>query len=303
MDELMMNWRRVLVVAMAVSLAGVACTSNPDVIAGTETEDETIGDGPDVEQGIDVDWLTGTAWTVIATSDFPVDTDVTLSFSTSSGALILDVFDECGASGALMAVADTTFTVEPLGGDDCLGATNLREQLVGSEGELIIEPEDDALLITTEAGLLVIAEHFQSISIQSTSAPQTTIGPSNDQSVPAPGSWTTPAEASSTAEVKVLVANGTDSKGVATSISTSLVARGYTSAPANAQMTDESVIYYREPFEDEAAAVAEIIGATTDLVAPAADVMPVASDELSNGRLDAAHVIVIIGLDGRVPTG
>jgi len=169
-----LNWRRVLVFAIAASVVGVACSSDagviaftepePEAIAVTEPEAEILDDGPDVERGIDVDWLTGTAWTVFLTSENPVDAEVTLSFSTDGGALMLDVFDECSASGALSALGEFNFSVEPLGGEDCLGATNLRELLVGNEGELMITSANDNLLITTETGLQVVAEHFQSTS-------------------------------------------------------------------------------------------------------------------------------------------
>lgn len=103
-------------------------------------------------------------------------------------------------------------------------------------------------------------------------------------------------------EVNVLVANGTGGKGVAGTVSDKLIARGYISPASNAPSTAESVVYYRDTYEDDARAVAEIIGTTADLLRPAADPIAVSPAAISDGRLDAANIVVIIGNDERIPS-
>ena len=103
-------------------------------------------------------------------------------------------------------------------------------------------------------------------------------------------------------EVNVLVANGTGGKGVAGAVSDKLIARGYISPSSNAPSTAESVVYYRDTYEDDARAVAEIIGTTADLLRPAADPIAVSPAAINDGRLDAANIVVIIGNDERIPS-
>lgn len=103
-------------------------------------------------------------------------------------------------------------------------------------------------------------------------------------------------------EVNVLVANGTGGKGVAGAVSDKLIARGYISPSSNAPSTAESVIYYRDTYEDDARAVAEIVGTTADLLRPAVDPIAVSPAAINDGRLDAANIVVIIGNDERIPT-
>jgi hypothetical protein len=102
-------------------------------------------------------------------------------------------------------------------------------------------------------------------------------------------------------EVNVLVSNGTGGKGVAGEVSDKLIARGYISPSSNAPSTAESVIYYRDTYEDDARAVAQIIGTTADLLRPAADPIAVSPAAINDGRLDAANIVVIIGNDERIP--
>ena len=120
---------------------------------------------------------------------------------------------------------------------------------------------------------------------------------------------TTTAVVSSTnppAEVTVLVANGTGERGVAGAVSDKIAARGFvTLEPANAPSTELSVIYYRETYDGDAREIATIIGAPADVITnwPAEGTIGVASNAIEDGRLDSANVVVIIGADGRIPTG
>ncbi|NNE74764.1 MAG: LytR C-terminal domain-containing protein, partial [Acidimicrobiales bacterium] len=109
------------------------------------------------------------------------------------------------------------------------------------------------------------------------------------------------------AEVSVLVANGTGEKGVAGAVSDKINARGYIALDAAnaAAPTTESVIFYRDGFDGNAVAIAEIIGTTADLVLPepADGTIGVAQNAIDDGRLAQAGVVVILGSDGRIPLG
>ncbi len=119
-----------------------------------------------------------------------------------------------------------------------------------------------------------------------------------DEVVPAdPGDTRVPAE------VNVLSANGTGGSGVAGAISDKVKARGYIGEASNATVTQDSVIYYREGYSADAIAIAGIVGATPEIVLPAPADIPVAQNAIDDGRLAAAHVVVIIGNDGRIPVG
>lgn len=113
-----------------------------------------------------------------------------------------------------------------------------------------------------------------------------------------------PGEPRDPAEVNVLVANGTGGiQGVAGRVSDKLKARGYIAEASNAPATPNSVIYYREGYEDDARAVAEIVGTTPDVIDAAPEAIAINADAIEDGRLDAANVVVIVGSDEKIPTG
>lgn len=105
-------------------------------------------------------------------------------------------------------------------------------------------------------------------------------------------------------EVTVLVANGTGAPGVAGATRDQLTADGYTGLVSNAPTTAEAVIFYRPGFDQNALQIAMILGAPPDIVipVPADGTVAVDPDAITDGRLDDAHVIVIIGADGLIPT-
>lgn len=125
----------------------------------------------------------------------------------------------------------------------------------------------------------------------------TTVAPSTIPVDPGDG---TPARQPS--EVNVLVANGTGGKGIAGALSDKLIAVGYIAKASNAPSTADSVIYYREGYDGDARAVAELLGATPEVILPATDPIAVSSSAVSDGRLEEANVVVIVGNDGKIPT-
>jgi len=112
-------------------------------------------------------------------------------------------------------------------------------------------------------------------------------------------------EARPASEVNVLVANGTGGKGVAGTISDKLKADGYIANAANAPSTAEAVIYYRVGYDADARAIATALGAPPDIItqAPGDGTIAVAAEAVSDGRLTAANVVVIIGNDNNIPVG
>ncbi len=112
-------------------------------------------------------------------------------------------------------------------------------------------------------------------------------------------------EARPASEVNVLVANGTGGKGVAGAVSDKLKAAAYIANPANAPSTAEAVIYYRVGYDADARAVATVLGAPPDIITPAPGdgTIAVAPEAISDGRLQNANVVVIIGNDGAIPVG
>ena len=102
-------------------------------------------------------------------------------------------------------------------------------------------------------------------------------------------------------EVTVLIANGRGQAGVAGGLRDLVVADGYTAEVSNAPATASGVIYYRPGFDANAIAIGQALGAAPDAVLPAPESIPVSSDAVSDGRLDNANIVVIIGADESVP--
>lgn len=93
-------------------------------------------------------------------------------------------------------------------------------------------------------------------------------------------------------DVRVLVANGTETGGAAGRAKATLVANAYNGlTPQNATLgTDSTVFYYVEGYEGDAREIARLLGGTPDQVQPMSDTPPVA--DLAN-----AHVFVHLGTD------
>lgn len=103
------------------------------------------------------------------------------------------------------------------------------------------------------------------------------------------------------AEVIVLVSNGTGGSGVAGGVSDKLTADGYISDASNANPTEDSSIFYDEGYAADAREVANIIGATPDLIKQRPDgAFGVPANAVD--RAENAHVVVIIGTDTLIPT-
>ena len=105
-------------------------------------------------------------------------------------------------------------------------------------------------------------------------------------------------------EVQVLVANGSGTARAAGSVTELLVPKGYaTLAPANAQPTDSTMIFFRPGMVAEARAVMELLAPDSpDLLAQIPPTgLAVAENALD--RLEAADIVVILGADGRIHNG
>ena len=105
-------------------------------------------------------------------------------------------------------------------------------------------------------------------------------------------------------EVQVLVANGSATARAAGSVTELLVPKGYaTLAPANAQPTDSTMIFFRPGMVAEARAVMELLAPDSpDLLAQIPPTgLAVAENALD--RLESADIVVILGADGRIHNG
>ena len=102
-------------------------------------------------------------------------------------------------------------------------------------------------------------------------------------------------------EVTVLVANGTGGAGVAGGIQDILVADGYTAEVTNAPATVEGVIFYKPGFDQNARAIADVLGAAPDVVLLAPESIGVSAEAIADGRVERADIVVIIGTNNAVP--
>ncbi len=125
-----------------------------------------------------------------------------------------------------------------------------------------------------------------------TSPPSTTVPPSTT----APTAATSPTTASSGAQpsatVKVLVANASQTNGIATYFSGKLAAAGWgTLTPVTATTAETtSTIYYATGRQQDALAVAAALGLPSSSVKPIAGVVPVAG-------ITQADIVVVAGND------
>jgi len=94
------------------------------------------------------------------------------------------------------------------------------------------------------------------------------------------------------AELQVMVANGTGTKGLAGTNAEVLIAAGYTNSVAvdATQNATTTIVYFIEGFEGDAKAVAATLGLTEDRVAPMPGAPPVAD-------LGTSQVLVVLAPD------
>lgn len=93
-------------------------------------------------------------------------------------------------------------------------------------------------------------------------------------------------------EVKVLVANGAGIQGAAGAATNTLLGSGYNAlSPVNGESQSETRIYYEVGFDADAQAVAQLLSAGPDRLAPMIDPPPGGVD------LRGANILVLLGPD------
>ena len=101
-------------------------------------------------------------------------------------------------------------------------------------------------------------------------------------------------------EVKVAVMNGTGVRGRAGRTADTLNATGFVTAAKNTQQdrVEDSVIYYRPEYGDDAKAVASVLGAPPDIITPApATIMTLIRNPESPADLEEFNIFAVVGTD------
>lgn len=101
-------------------------------------------------------------------------------------------------------------------------------------------------------------------------------------------------------EVKVAVMNGTGVRGRAGRTADKLNARGFVTAAKNTQQdrVQESVIYYRSGYGDDAKAVASVLGAPANIITPApGTIITLIRNPESPADLEDFHIFAVVGTD------
>ncbi len=101
-------------------------------------------------------------------------------------------------------------------------------------------------------------------------------------------------------EVKVAVMNGTGVRGRAGRTADTLNATGFVTAAKNTQQdrVEDSVIYYRQGYGDDAKAVASVLGAPPDIITPApATIMTLIRNPESPAGLEEFNIFAVVGTD------
>jgi hypothetical protein len=124
-------------------------------------------------------------------------------------------------------------------------------------------------------------------------------GPGATATTAAPTAGTKPPN-----QVKVLVANGTGTQNGASSVTQKLIPKGYaTLSPANAatNTVKDSRVYYREGYAEDAKQVARDLGVANP-VESIIEAMPANPpvNSVAVERAKTAHILVIIGSDGKI---
>lgn len=146
------------------------------------------------------------------------------------------------------------------------------------------------VVVAVVIGLALLRDDSSTAAQVSVGADTATTQPGGDDSSTSSTTTTTlPLRAPS--EVKVLVANGSDTNGAAGVQTNALKALGYvTGDPANAARVPATVVYFTSGYEGEAAALATAIGAPETAVQAMPTPAPVDDLQLSN-------ILVVLGPD------
>jgi hypothetical protein len=134
------------------------------------------------------------------------------------------------------------------------------------------------------------------VSSSQTTVPPTTPKPSNTTaSSVAHTTTTSSAPLRAPQDIKVLVANGTSTNGLATTVKSKLQGEGYqtlTSTNSSEQVT-ATIVYYRPGYQNEATALAEFL----TLSPTAVQAMPAQAPVSNPAAVDGANIIVVAGPD------
>ena len=101
-------------------------------------------------------------------------------------------------------------------------------------------------------------------------------------------------------DVKVAVMNGTGVRGRAGRTADTLNATGFVTAAKNTQQdrVEDSVIYYRPGYGDDAKAVASVLGAPPDIITPApGTIMTLIRNPESPADLEEFNIFAVVGTD------
>lgn len=101
-------------------------------------------------------------------------------------------------------------------------------------------------------------------------------------------------------EVKVAVMNGTGERGRAGRTAESLNAAGHVTAAKNTEQSrvERSAIYYKAGYGDDAKAVASVLGAPPNIIAPAPQtIMSLIRNPETPQDLEDFHIFVVVGTD------
>ena len=101
-------------------------------------------------------------------------------------------------------------------------------------------------------------------------------------------------------EVKVAVMNGTGERGRASRTAGTLNASGYVTAAKNTEQdrVEESVIYYKAGYGDDAKAVASVLGAPPDIITPApGTIMTLIRNPETPENLEDFNIFAVVGND------
>jgi hypothetical protein len=107
------------------------------------------------------------------------------------------------------------------------------------------------------------------------------------------------------AQVRVLVANGSGIDGYASQAHGKLVTGGYASTgPENAKPgQDNTFIYYRDGFQDDARALAVFLGADGNVVQAMPNSLTDRLDQAVLNKAQSANIVIILGADRQVKVG
>ena len=101
-------------------------------------------------------------------------------------------------------------------------------------------------------------------------------------------------------QVKVAVMNGTGERGRASRTAGTLNASGYVTAAKNTEQdrVEESVIYYKAGYGDDAKAVASVLGAPPDIITPApGTIMTLIRNPETPENLEDFNIFAVVGND------